>query len=263
MGHSRIGTLPRTRDWDEVVDFIANGAAVATVAEKTLVAAQKALMTTKGDAGFREAVYLLAQLGLAGNANDAAAHLESLGVELKGGYSPADLVTALSSAVDQRMEGRGERSDWGEMARGALVAAVSEVLSGNSGKLFDTASRADLTADLRPLHKEKGFGALGRAFFGAMASKMLNYFLSKTLGTHVGEGRRFATMKEFSEFKKAMTQHCNETAFIVEKFSGQWLQKQLRENDGAVTREAAEGFGAHAIHKMQLELAARAGRHGN
>ena len=32
MGHSRIGTLPRTRAWDEVVDFIANGADVAAVA---------------------------------------------------------------------------------------------------------------------------------------------------------------------------------------------------------------------------------------
>lgn len=123
MGHSRIGTLPRTREWNAVVDYIANGANVPQVAEKTLLAAQKALMTTKGDPGFREAVYLLAQLALAGKSKDAAAHLEALGVELKDGYSPADLVTALSAAVDRRMEGRGQRKDWGEMARGALVAA--------------------------------------------------------------------------------------------------------------------------------------------
>ena len=93
-----------------------------------------------------------------------------------------------------------------------------------------------------------------------MAVKVLNYFLSKTLGTHVGKGRRFPTMKEYSEFKRGMAAHCRETALIVEKFSGQWLQKQLRDNGGVITREAAEGFGAHAIHKMQLELAARAGR---
>lgn len=262
MGHSRIGTLPRTREWDAVVDFIANGADVAKVAEKTLVAAQKALMTTKGDAGFREAVFLLAQLALAGKSKDAAAHLEAMGVELKDGYSPADLVTALAAAVDRRMEGRGERHDWGEMARAALVAAVTEALNSSGDGLFDR-SRDDLTAELRPLHRKKGFGALGRAFFGTMASRMLNYFLTKTLGTHVGEGRRFPTMKEFSEFKKALTKHCSETAFIVEKFSGQWLQKRIREDGGVVTREAAEGFGAHAIRKLQLELAARAGRHGN
>jgi hypothetical protein len=61
-----------------------------------------------------------------------------------------------------------------------------------------------------------GFGALGRAFFGTMASKMLNYFLSKTLGTQVGEGRRFATLKECSEFKGALAKHCGEAAVIVE-----------------------------------------------
>jgi hypothetical protein len=261
MGHSRIGTLPRTRDWDAVVDYIATGAKVATVAEKTLVAAQKALGTTKGDAGFREAVYLLAQIGLAGGAKDAAAYLEAQGVELKDGYSAADLVTALYAAVDERMEGRGQRHDWGELARGALVTAVSATLKADGEGLFD-ASRETLTAELRPLHREKGFGELGRTFFASLASKTLNYFLSKTLGTHVGAGRQFPTMKEFSEFKKAMGQHCNEAAVIVEKFSGQWLQKRIRKDGGVVTRETAERFGAHAIKKMQLELAARAGRHG-
>ena len=261
MGHSRIGTLPRTRDWDAVVDYIANGADVAAVAEKTLVAAQKALATTKNDPGFTESVYLLAQLALAGNSPDAVAHLEAVGVELKDGHSVADLATALSAAVDQQMEGKDRRKDWGEMARAALVTAVSETLNGKSGQLFDL-TREEFTASLKKLHRERGFGMLGREFFGRMASDVLQYFLSKTLGTHVGDGRRFATMKEFSEFKNAMQKHCSEAAVIVEKFSGQWLQRQIRENGGVVTRQTAEGFGAHAIHKMQLELAARAKRHG-
>ncbi len=257
-----MGTLPRTRGWNEVVDLISNGANVAQVAEKTLVAAQKALSTTKGDPGFAEAVYLMAQLALAGKSKDAAAHLATVGIDLKDGYTGADVATAISAALDERMQGKGRRSDWGEMARGALVSAVSEFLNSKGDRLFGN-SREELTAELRPLHREKGFGELGRAFFGTMAVKMLNYFLTKTLGTHVGEGRRFNTMKEYSEFKKAMTKHGGETAVIVEKFSGQWLQKQIRENAGVVTREAAEGFGAHAIRKMQLELAARSGRHGN
>ena len=52
MGPSRIGTLPLTRWWDEVVDLIAHGANVSQVTDTTLWAAQKAL----GDGGERRGV---------------------------------------------------------------------------------------------------------------------------------------------------------------------------------------------------------------
>ncbi len=262
MGHSRLGTLPASQTWDGVVTPLANGADVKQVADQTLVAAHKALLTTKGDPGFREAVYVMAQLGLAGNADDPVAALSAAGIELNDGYSTADLAIAVSAAVDRRMEGKGQRNDWGEMAKGALVSAVTQCLTAKGPTMFE-ATREELSASLRPLRREKGFGELGRAFFGTMAVKVLNYFLSKTLGTHVGQGRRFATMKEYSEYKRGIATHCKETALIAEKFSGQWLQKQIRDNGGVTTREAAEGFGAHAIHKMQMELAIRAGRKKN
>ena len=261
MGHSLLGTLPRTKEWKDVVRLVADGADVAQVAGKTLVAAQKALGTTKADAGFGEAIYLLSQIALAGKTKDAAAHLESLGVEIHKDYSTADLTTALSVAVNRRMEARGLRTDWGEMARGALVSAITSKLAENGERLF-TGSRQLFNAELGGLHREKEFGALGRTFFGKMTKRFLNYFLTKTLGTQIGEERGFPTRREYREFRKSMRTHCEEAAKIVEKFSGQWLNKQLREH-GGVTREAAERFGAHAIRKMQLELAARAGRYAN
>lgn len=71
MGHSRIGTLPQTRWWDEIVDLIATGANVQNVADTMLRAAQKALGTVVNDAGFREAMYLAVQLALAGREKNA------------------------------------------------------------------------------------------------------------------------------------------------------------------------------------------------
>ena len=260
MGHSLLGTLPRTKEWNDVVRLVSEGADVAQVAGKTLVAAQKALGTTKADPGFAEAVYLMAQIALAGKMRDAAAYLETLGVDIHKDYSTADLSTALSAAVNRRMEGRGLRTDWGEMARGALVSAITSELTANGERLFQ-GSRQELTAELGPLHKEKNFGRLGRAFFTKMTHRFLNYFLTKTLGTQIGVERAFTTRREYREFRAAMRTHCAEAAGIVEKFSGQWLTKQLRET-GSVSREAAERYGAYAIRKMQLELAARAGRYG-
>jgi hypothetical protein len=158
------------------------------------------------------------------------------------------------------MEGKGQRSDWGEMARGALVSTVTEYLTGQGASLFE-ASRADLTGTLAPLHREKQFGEMGRRFFGTFTNEMLNYFLSKTLGAHVGQ--RFVTTNQLAVFKDGMRKHCAETAVIVEKFCGQWLAKCRRENNGQVSRDDAGKLGWNAVRKMQLELEERNRNNGN
>jgi len=82
MGHFRIGALVKTRPWRAVVDLITAGADAATVAEATMRASQKALEYVQEDAGFREAVHLLVQLGVAASKDDPAAHLVGIGVDL-------------------------------------------------------------------------------------------------------------------------------------------------------------------------------------
>ena len=42
MGHVRLGTLPKTREWRAVVQLISDGADVAQVADATFNAADKA-----------------------------------------------------------------------------------------------------------------------------------------------------------------------------------------------------------------------------
>ena len=42
MGHIRLGLLPRTRAWKEVIALIAAGADVPQVANATITAAEKA-----------------------------------------------------------------------------------------------------------------------------------------------------------------------------------------------------------------------------
>ena len=258
MGHMRLGTLPATQPWKDVVRLITDGADVAEVAEATLRAAQRALGTVENDAGFREAVHLMVQLAVAGATKDAAGHLAGVGVELGEGGSVAEVAAALTEALDRKMDGRGRRSDWGEMARGALVATMSEYLTAKGAPLFE-ARREDLTAALAPLRKD--FGGFGRKFFGEFTNKVLNYFLSKTLGAQVGQ--RFVTTNQLAVFKDGMQRHCTEASLIVEDFCGGWLAKSQRENGADISREDAGKLGWNAGRKMQLELEERNKRNGN
>src|SRR5438105_1881488 len=128
MGHIRIGTLPATRRWKDVIGLVAEGAEVSRVAEATTHAWQLAFDKVRNDAGFREAVFLLTQLGVAGKSGDPAGRLGAAGLEVGGAGSVVEVAMALSEAMERRIQGARQRSDFGELAQRALVAAVTEHL---------------------------------------------------------------------------------------------------------------------------------------
>ena len=82
MGHVRLGVLPRTKAWKEVVGLIAAGADVSQVANATITAAEKAFSFVMDDKGYTEAVWLMTQLAIAAKKDDPYAHLRSVGVYL-------------------------------------------------------------------------------------------------------------------------------------------------------------------------------------
>ncbi len=65
MGHIRLGQLPRTRKWRDVVELVAVGADVSQVATATIRAADSAFTFVNNDSGYNQAVWLMTQLGLA------------------------------------------------------------------------------------------------------------------------------------------------------------------------------------------------------
>ena len=256
MGHIRVGTLPATRRWNDVVGLITEGAEAPRVAEAVTHAWEQAFIAVRSDAGFREAVWLLMQIGVAGKSRDPTGHLSSVGVEVSGASSVVEVAMALSAAMERRLEGTRQRSDFGELAQRALVSAVTGELQKNMLPLLESTAE-DVGGAVRKCGKEKAFGNLSREFFARMTNECLSYFLSKTLPAQVGEGRRFATTGQLAGFEAALRTHCSEAAEIVESYSSGWFSKQLHE-EGKITRESAERFGWFGLEKMRSELAARA-----
>ena len=257
MGHSQIGTLPVTRRWKEVVRLIADGANVEAVAEATLLAAERALASVREDAGFREAAKLLVEIGLAAGSDNPREALAGLGIPLSEETTVAGLAVAVGEVLDRRCEALRRPSDFGEMAGRALVAAMIEGVRGHEATFFPRAGK-EVGAVFVKVGREKGFGEMARSFFGRLTGDCLDYFLSKTLGTKLGEGQRFATNNQLAEFMGAMRTHCAEASGITEKYAGQWFSKHRHEEGGKISGESAEGFGWYAMEKMRLELEVRA-----
>ena len=65
MGHIRLGNLPRTRKWQQVVALIEGGAGTAQIANATITAAEQGFKLAAEDKGLVETTWLLTQLPLA------------------------------------------------------------------------------------------------------------------------------------------------------------------------------------------------------
>jgi hypothetical protein len=167
------------------------------------------------------------------------------------------MAMALSEAMERRIEGSRQRSDFGELAQRALVATVTEHFQREMLPLVPSGTD-DIGAAVRQCGKDEVFGELSRGFYARLTNECLNYFLSKTLSAQVGENRHFATTAQVAQFEDAMRTHCVEAAGIVEDYSAGWLSKHYRDGGGAIGRDEAENFGWYGLVKMQHELAARA-----
>lgn len=256
MGHVRIGTLPRTRAWRDVVQLIADGADVTAIADATMRAAEKAFSFIQKDPGFKEAVWLMTQLAIAAKMPDPGDHLASVGIHLSKETSLAEVGMAVGIALDHANSGKNH-SDFPEIAHNALVGTVSEHIRDKLPTLFSPTSE-DVHLALSALGKKKEFGEFGRTFFSKLTNSSMEYFLSKTLATHLGEGQRFVTMNQMCVFEKALNTHCHEASVIVEDFCADWFSKHRFEGGGNITRKEAEGFGWKCIEKMNSEFKERA-----
>jgi hypothetical protein len=262
MGHSRIGTLPATKWWNDVVSLVADGANEAQIADAVMVAAGKTFARVRDDAGFREAMRLILQLALAGSRPNPASELKAAGLSISENTSLVDAVLSIGDEFDRRIDASRQRSDFAEVAQRALVGSVTNLLRDRQQSLFG-ASRDDVVSAFSQLKQPGNFGKFFQGFVGGLTNELLNVYLSRTLGTHLGKGQRFATTNQVRQFESAMKTHCHESAKIVEKFAADWFSKHRFKGAGDISREKAEGFGWVAFKKMTLELSVRAKKHGN
>jgi hypothetical protein len=252
MGHLRLGDLPRTRKWRQVVGLIEGGAGTAQVANATISAAERGLNLAGDDDGLVETIWLLTQLPLAARSDDFAGALRGAGLDVAGAPTLMEVVGALSDAIDRRLAKNGGRTDLGEMAQMSAAETLSRVLGERTQSLFGTTGD-DVQRELGRLATNRQFSVFAAEFFARVTERYLGYFLSRALAHHVGEGKRFTTLAQQAEFSKALGLHCQEASKIVEAFSGGWFTKTNWEHKG-ISRTQAAAFASIAMRKIAAEL---------
>ncbi len=254
MGHIRLGRLPQTRKWIQVLGLISEGAGAPEVAASTMEASQGGLIKAARDPGLVHTVWLLTQIPLAARNKNFVANLRQLGLEVSNAPSLLEVVGAFTGAVDVHLRRSGGRTDLGEMAQMAAAETLTRLGTLKTASLFGTTA-ADVQQAFKGFSTTKQFSTLAREFFAHLSKKYLTYFLSRELSNYV-DGKsdsRFLNIDKHAEFNEALDLHCRQASRIVEEFSGGWFSKANFE--GEITPEKAAGFVHVALKKIRAELA--------
>jgi hypothetical protein len=252
MGHIRLGNLPRTRKWQQVIALIDGGAGTAQIANATITAAEQGFKLATKDKGLVETIWLLTQLPLAAKSDNFGQSLQSAGLDVSDSPCLMEVVGAFSDAIDKKLSNNGGRTDLGEMAQMAASETMMQIIGSRTQSLFGTTSE-DVKGAFSKLSTNKQFSLFARDFFARLTNKCLDYFVSKAVSHNVGEGKRFRTLAQHSEFTKALGTHSRESAKIIEEFSGGWFSKTNWEKKG-ISRKDAAGFTHVAMKKIVAEL---------
>ncbi len=259
MGHIHLKTVPDTRPWRRVVGLVADGESAAVVAAATSAAAVAGLKRGKGDAGLGQVVYLLAHTVLAAREANFAEELSRIGITVPEAPGLFDLTAGFSAAVRAwHRDARVPRTDLGEMAELAAVEAMTRCVGDRSDALFPTGEEVHRAT--REFSTQAGFATLAHEFFARFTQRFLLYHLGRELPLHVGGNGRFDDPRDQMRFVDDLEIHTREAAVIVKTFAGGWYSKAKFEE--GITRRQAQGFAAHCLDKLGLELELRGGRNG-
>jgi hypothetical protein len=256
MGHIRLGSLPKTQKWNQVVRLIDSGADVERIAAASADAAEHGLDRASQDEGLAYAFWLLTQIPQAARHPNFSERLWELGFTgLSSKPTLFEIVAAFTRAVDGHVRERGKRTDLGEMAQHAASETLASLAGRELPSLFGPTA-SDVQQALAKLGTSDRFSIVARDFFSRLTSRSLNYFLSRELSKHVGPNKRFAAIGDHSDFNVALDLHCREASRIIKEFSGGWCGKTLQQ-EKQISRDDARKFAHVAFKKLRTELRKR------
>src|SRR5262249_22057745 len=110
MGHTRLGTIPKTQQWKDIVGqftgttaagALTNPAKIADIAARTLDATDEGLNRATADPGVRYTFFLMTQIALASRTPEWENTLRKHGVHITADSTVFDLASQLQDAIDR------------------------------------------------------------------------------------------------------------------------------------------------------------------
>lgn len=250
MGHIRLGELPKSKKWSQVVHLMDDpDVPMDRLAGAIVRAAKEAYAGAGDDPGVVESLRSMAVVADAARSDDFAARLREAGFELTGNEDAIGLLRVVLRDTEARFGPVAERTVFTELALGALQETLTETIASQTGSLFLTGID-DARLAYRQVSTEREFARLARRFFSSLLSRSLRFFTDQAAANRLGGDGRLGTERGLLAFNEAVETYGREASRIVEDFAGGWYSK--RRWLGGVGE--TEGLAAVAMRKIADEL---------
>ncbi|HCC35969.1 MAG TPA: hypothetical protein DEQ02_10255 [Ruminococcaceae bacterium] len=222
MGHMRIGFLPRSKQWNEIVNqlslFGGDPTDVHRIAEATLSAIQNNYKKLPDDESIIKAVRFLAILSYSANQSDQENFLNKNGYSVDSGMT---LFSILSSA-QQYISTETGSLEVNKMARDAAMKAV--MVYHDAHKSNQTTLFSDETENTwRSTGTGAAFCELARTFVAEFTDRQLRYCIEREAPRVIND---LGLLRSFSETlssqSTAISNHALDTSKLMQSWAAGW-----------------------------------------
>jgi hypothetical protein len=257
MGHIRLGRLPTTRRWRDVLELLeASPEDVSAIASATALAAERRLRELSNDPSLAYCFWILTRIASASRESAFHESLAELGIPSQYDDTALSFIARVSEHVQDQFEGHPASGPFAELASLAMRRAISDTV-GHEGRSLFGSSLDDLREAFRRHSSPVRFGALAKSFFSDLVSRTLRFFVEREVSNNIGTGHAMATVQSGAAFVDALDLHARESARIMEKFGQDWYSRHNWETHGRISRDEAQGFVGYAMRKVRGELVRR------
>ena len=260
MGHERIGALPHTKRWRDVVAQMAESSGsredAAAIANAILQNVRVQFRKIHSDDGVVAAFQFLVALTKSSSLDGPVEASFSPRIDLEGSPSTLRLIGQLRSWV----EAQGGSREYADIAAKASADAISlwstqqsiqASLFTNPGDPREIWQRADNGA---------GFCEVSRLFFSKFTERYLNYFLEREASASMSSiSDRDRLASQLRDHIDGVSRFAFETSHITQSFAAGWFNNHAR--DRYPSKSESRGFLNVAFGKMREELRREAGAH--
>ena len=256
MGHERIGFLPLSNQWRELVsdigDLGTNADAVPSLANRTLRQVRQRFEGLERDSGLEAAFSFL--LALCRLRTRAPEHDKGPFIDLGQDPSPLEIARRLNAWIDANMDS----AEYAELAKrsGADAIAYWTKRCSRQQELFDAQQTA--AQIWRAAATGSAFSEISRVFFGKLLERYLKYFLEREASAQFGRIEdRDAFSENLARHVDSVARHAFDASKITQSFAAGWYNKYAR--DVMPNRRDTQGFLSFALGKLRQELQREAG----
>ncbi|NBX75110.1 MAG: hypothetical protein EBQ92_00950 [Proteobacteria bacterium] len=262
MGHVRLGRIPATRQWKQVIEYLKLGdISVTQLATAVADASEKSLIKATSDPVFLEALCMLGKLPQMVKEHGVQAGLAKVGIQVSANPSAVEILTGVNSAIEtvQRTPG-AKTTDLGEMAKQAAVHALSEAINDFGPQLW-TPNNTDVHTTVASFAAPEKFGELAYRFFANVAERNLKYYTDRMIPHYLGSDR-VKSVGDMAGFDNALGLHCKEAALIMRPFAKDWHGKLVFQSKKPIDAKNVKGFADVSFKKINKEFAIRGNANG-